>query len=58
MIMTMLSNSVTRAQLRSRRWPGPTFARARALFVLIFEAFAEGQELARAAHRRYPFAEW
>jgi hypothetical protein len=56
--MTMLSNSVARTQLRSRRWPGPAFARTRALLVLIFEAFAEGQELARAAHRRYPFAEW
>ena len=56
--MTMLSNSVARTQFRSRRWPGPAFARTRAFLVLIFEAFAEGQELERAAHRRYPFAEW
>jgi hypothetical protein len=56
--MTMLSNSLTRVSVRSRRWPGPAFARTRALFILIFEAFAESQELARAAHRRYPFAEW
>jgi hypothetical protein len=56
--MTALTNSLTRIQLHSRRWPGPAFARTRALLVLIFEAFAEGQELSRAAHRRYPFAEW
>ena len=56
--MTTLSNSLSRTHVRSRRSLGPAFARARALLVLIFEAFAEGQELERAAHRRYPFAEW
>ena len=56
--MSMISDSAVRAPLRSRRWPGPAFARARALFILIYEAFAEGQEMSRAAHKRYPFAEW
>jgi hypothetical protein len=56
--MTTFSNSLSRTNFRLRRSPGPAFARTRALLVLIFEAFAEGQELARAAHRRYPFAEW
>ena len=56
--MSMISNTAARAQIRSRRWPGPIFARARALIVLTCQAFAEGQEMSRAAHRRYPFAEW
>lgn len=56
--MSMISDSVARAQPRSRRFPGPAFARARALLILICEAFAEGQEMSRAAHKRYPFAEW
>ena len=42
----------------ARRWPGPVFARARVFLVLIWEAFAEGQEMSRLAHKRYPFAEW
>ena len=56
--MSMISDSVARAPGRSRRWPGPAFARSRALLILIWEAFVEGQKMSRAAYRRYPFAEW
>ena len=56
--MSAISNSLTRATPRSRRFGGPAFARARALLILVWEAFAEGQEMSRAAHKRYPFAEW
>ena len=40
-----------------RRRPGHWPARARVLLTLFMEAFAESQEMLRAAHRRYPFAE-
>ena len=56
--MSMISNSLARTPLRSRRFGGPAFARARAFLVLIWEAFAEGQQMSRLAHKRYPFAEW
>ncbi len=56
--MTVISSTVTHTQIHPRRKPGPVFARTRALVILLWQAFAEGRELARAAHRRYPFAEW
>lgn len=56
--MSMMSHGVAQPQLRARRWRGPAFLRARALLVLIWESFVEGQQMSRAAHKRYPFAEW
>ena len=35
----------------------PAFARALSAFATVMDVFAEAQELARAAHERYPFAE-
>jgi hypothetical protein len=55
---TAISSKVTHAQIRPRRKPASVFARTRAFFILVWQAFAEGRKLARAAHRRYPFAEW
>ena len=56
--MSAISNSLTRATPRSRRFGGPAFARARAILIVIWETFAESRELERAAHKRFPFAEW
>jgi hypothetical protein len=50
----------------SLRAPRPTFAstlvQAGAKFgsalTAVFDIFADAQDMARAAHRRYPFAEW
>ncbi len=56
--MTAISNTLAHASPRSRRWPGPAFVRAQAFLTLVWEAFAEGREMSRLAHRRYPFAEW
>ena len=36
----------------------PVFARVAAFVKLMIEVFAEAQSQARAAHARYPFAEW
>ena len=56
--MATISNTLTSAPARARRFGGPAFARARAFLILLWEAFAEGHEMSRAAHKRYPFAEW
>ena len=56
--MSTVSNTLTGTQLRSRRFGGPAGARARAFLILLWEAFGEGREMSRAAHKRYPFAEW
>jgi hypothetical protein len=55
--MTMLSNRVAGVPLARRR-PASGLARAFALLTMIMEVFAESQEMARAAHKRHPFAEW
>ena len=55
---TFTQTSAQTSMPSARRWPGPVFARARVFLVLIWEAFAEGQEMSRLAHKRYPFAEW
>jgi hypothetical protein len=34
------------------------FARVIAYFNIAFEVFAEAQQQAAAAHKRYPFADW
>jgi len=55
--MTMLSNRVAGVPLARRRsFPG--LARVLAFLILLLDTFAEAQGMARAAHRRYPFAEW
>jgi hypothetical protein len=56
-IMTMLSNRVARVPL-ARRWLIPELARVLALLIMLMDSFAEAQDMARAAHKRYPFAEW
>jgi len=35
----------------------PSFTRVFAIFVTAIDVFAEAQDMARAAHKRYPFAE-
>jgi hypothetical protein len=35
----------------------PSFTRVFAAFATVMDVFAEAQEMARAAHNRYPFAE-
>jgi len=45
--------------LRASHVPAfPAFARAAAFVLMVIEVFAEAQRQARAAHARYPFAEW
>jgi hypothetical protein len=34
------------------------FARALTVLKMVFEAFAEAQDMARAAHRTRPFIDW
>lgn len=36
----------------------PGFARVAAYVLTVIDVFAEAQELAAAAHKRYPFADW
>jgi hypothetical protein len=56
--MTMLSQDIAQAPLQSQQRIHDGFARVLARLIMIVEVFAESQELARAAHKRYPFAEW
>jgi len=35
----------------------PSFARVLFFIGVVFDVFAEAQEMARAAHKRYPFVE-
>jgi hypothetical protein len=36
----------------------PGFTRIASAVAMVFDAFADAQHQARAAHQRYPFAEW
>jgi hypothetical protein len=36
----------------------PAFARAVSFMMTVVEVFSEAQSQARAAHKRYPFADW
>ncbi len=38
--------------------PATGFARAVAAVLLMIDVLSEAQEQARAAHKRYPFADW
>ena len=41
------------------RWlPVRSFERVQAMLAFVGEVFAESQDMAREAHRRWPFAEW
>jgi hypothetical protein len=46
--------------LRARHvvWPSTGFARIVSAIRTMFDAFAEVQRQARAAHARFPFADW
>ena len=52
------TNRLPRAPARWQIWLAHTLARGLAYFGMIFEAFGEGQQMARDAHKRFPFAEW
>ena len=52
------SNHVMRAPARWHFWPTHALARGFAFLSFTYEAFAEGQQMARDAHKCLPFAEW
>jgi hypothetical protein len=39
-------------------WRLPDFTRVTSVIKTAIDVFAEAQEQARAAHKRYPFADW
>ena len=53
--MSMLSIRAPHVRLN---WPHIGFARVLWFLVTFIDVFAEAQEMARAAHKRYPFADW
>ena len=62
--MNTLSNCLTptsprwRLPLRIRWSPARALTRVLGVIDLIMETFAESQDMARAAAKRYPFTEW
>lgn len=56
--MTMLSTRDRHAPAARHWWPAYAFLRALAILSMIFDTFNEANQIAREAHRRYPFAEW
>jgi hypothetical protein len=59
--MTVMSNRIANhvADVSlARRRPVPGLARVLVLVFILMDVFAEAQDMERAAHRRYPFAEW
>jgi hypothetical protein len=56
--MTMLSTHAAHAATAKHWWPTYAFLRALALIAMIVEVHNEANQIARAAHRRFPFAEW
>jgi hypothetical protein len=46
-----------RAPLMSHEWALPRLTRVVSFVGAVFDVFAEAQEMARVAHKRYPFAE-
>lgn len=56
--MTAMSKNDLHVWFHPRRKPGPAFARTRAFIILVWQALGESRDMARAAHRRFPFAEW
>jgi len=56
--MTMLSTRGVHTTT-ARHWrPIYAFSRLLAMLAMIFEVHNEANQIAREAHRRYPFAEW
>jgi hypothetical protein len=56
--MTMLSTRDAHTTPARHRWPFYAFSRVLAFLAVIFEVHNEANQIAREAHRRYPFAEW
>ena len=56
--MTTLSYRTAQWPPRWRSWPARGFERMLSYLTLIADAFAESRDMARKAHKRYPFAEW
>jgi hypothetical protein len=54
--MTALTHPNAGVLVRARKVRG--LVGAIAFLRLVVDAMAEGQEMARAAHRRYPFIDW
>lgn len=58
MSMTMWSTRDAHTTTARHRWPVYAFSRVLAIIAMIFEVHNEANQIAREAHRRYPFAEW
>jgi hypothetical protein len=52
-----MSTLPIRASHLPEAWPLPRFASIVSFMGAVIDVFAEADELARAAHKRYPFAE-
>jgi hypothetical protein len=56
--MAAVSKTVAHAPVRRQSLFGSGFARFKSLLFLIIEGAADGFQMARAAHKRHPFADW
>ena len=53
-----MSTLPIQAQQVPQVWPIPGFARVVLFMTSALDVFAEAQQQAQAAHKRFPFADW